>query len=91
MREEKPHFSVVNILPMFVIGANELNAEPKDIDSGTNHSMFSQVLGIKTPYATPAAMVHLHDISALHIKALDPKIPDGQCLAGSYGAPGTSV
>lgn len=83
--EQKPNFSVVHVHPAFVIGKNELITDAKDINSGTNGSMFAQILGVKTPYPTPGSTVHLYDIAELHVKALDPQIPDRQSLLGSSG------
>lgn len=83
--QHKPHFSVVHVHPSFVIGKNELVTDAKDITIGTNAIMFQQVLGVKRPKPTPGASVHLHDVAFLHVKGLDPAIPDRQSLLASSG------
>lgn len=85
--ERKPHFSVVHVHPGFVIGRNELVTDAKDITSGTNGTMFAQVLGVKSPGPTPGTSVHLHDVAFLHVKGLDPAIPDRQSLLAVSGGP----
>lgn len=83
--QHKPHFSIVHIHPSFVIGKNELITDAKDITSGTNGVVFQQVLGVTTPYSTPGNSVHVHDVAFLHVKGLDPVVPDRQSLIASSG------
>lgn len=86
LAERSPlHFSVVHVSPAFVIGANELVTDVKDITNGTNGTMFSQVLGGSSPYPVPGNSVHLHDVAFLHVKGLDAAVPDGQNLIASSG------
>ncbi|KAK3646878.1 hypothetical protein LTR56_008366 [Elasticomyces elasticus] len=86
MTKEKPHFSVVHVHPSFVIGANELATTVDGDQHGTNKTALGQVLGFDMPFPVPNASVHLDDAAELHVKALDPNIPNGQSLVGNSGA-----
>ncbi|KAK5686001.1 hypothetical protein LTS10_002114 [Elasticomyces elasticus] len=84
--KEKPHFSVVHVHPSFVIGANELATTVDGDQHGTNKTALGQVLGLDMPFPVPNASVHLDDAAELHVKALNPKIPNGQSLVVIQGA-----
>lgn len=70
----KPKFDVVNLMPSFIIGKNELITSLEDFSKGTNKVVFDQVLG-KHKDPLPGATVWLDDIAHLHVQALDQKIP----------------
>ncbi|MCJ1224573.1 hypothetical protein MMC12_001218 [Toensbergia leucococca] len=84
---EKPAFDVINILPGFIIGKNELVTDAKDILNGTNGAAFAQILGHKAEGPTPYVTVHVDDVAKVHILALDPKIQGNQNFAAVYGHP----
>lgn len=86
-KEQNPHFSIVKVHPMFVIGRNTLITDPKHVADGTNGTMLAQVLGQDIPFAVPSAAVSVEDIASLHVMGLDPKIPNGQSLLGYSGGP----
>jgi nucleoside-diphosphate-sugar epimerase len=89
--DKKPAFNVINMMPSFVIGKNELITDPKDITKGTNGSAFSQVLGVKSDFPNPSTTIYVNDIARLHVLALDPKIAGNQSfLANSEGLEGTT-
>jgi nucleoside-diphosphate-sugar epimerase len=84
----KPEWDVVNIMPSFVIGENELITEPAGLCDGTNAAMFAQVLGKDSGWgAVPSTSVLVDDVANLHIMSLDTaKIPGNQSfLAVSEG------
>jgi nucleoside-diphosphate-sugar epimerase len=88
---KKPTWDVVNIMPSFVIGANELITEPLGLCDGTNAAMFAQVLGKDSGWgAVPSTSILVDDVARLHVEALDPRISGNQSfLAVSGGERGT--
>jgi nucleoside-diphosphate-sugar epimerase len=89
--EKRPEWDVINIMPSFVIGENELITEPAGLCDGTNAAMFAQVLGKDSGWgAVPSTSILVDDIAKLHVEALDAKIPGNQSfLAVSEGEQGT--
>ena len=85
VQAEKPHFDVINVLPSFFVGKNELVTEAKNILSGTNGAAFGQVLGKKTDSPLPGTMIHVEDVAKIHILALDSKVKGNQNLMASSG------
>ena len=82
---EKPHFDVINMLPSFFIGKNELVTEAKDILRGTNGAAFGQVLGKKMDSPNPGTTIHVNDVAKIHILALNPKVKGNQNFMASSG------
>ncbi|KEF60007.1 uncharacterized protein A1O9_04856 [Exophiala aquamarina CBS 119918] len=76
--KEKPSFTVVNIMPTFVIGKNELATTPEAAREGSNQMAMGPLLGSKQEYGPPAAACHLDDVAFVHIAALNPKIEGNQ-------------
>jgi nucleoside-diphosphate-sugar epimerase len=75
--KEKPSFDIVNILPGFVLGKNELVNKPEDILTGTNSFGFAGAFGIDNPQPTAGVTVHVNDVASAHVLALDKKkVPD---------------
>lgn len=75
--EEKPHFDVINFMPTYIIGKNELTTLP-DFMKGTNRAVSTQVLGTKNPKPLLGATVYLNDVAKIHVLALSPSIPGNQ-------------
>lgn len=75
--EEKPHFDVINFMPTYIIGKNELTTLP-DFIKGTNRAVSTQVLGTKNPKPLLGATVYLNDVAKIHMLALSPSIPGNQ-------------
>ncbi|KAH8760166.1 hypothetical protein BGZ57DRAFT_994381 [Hyaloscypha finlandica] len=92
VKEKKPLFDIIHIMPAFVVGQNELVTDPKIIADATVRAAFAQVLGEDSGWgAIPSTSVHVWDVANLHVKALDPKIEGNQSfLAVSEGARGTA-
>jgi len=78
VKDENPHFDVVNIMPSFFIGRSELIASPKEITNGTNGVAFGPVLGVSSNFANPGATIHSDDVAKVHVLALDPKVQGNQ-------------
>jgi nucleoside-diphosphate-sugar epimerase len=89
--QNKPEWDVINIMPAFVVGDNELITDPAKISDGTVSAAFAQVLGQDSGWgAVPSTSVHVEDVARLHLLALDTKIPGNQSfLAVSEGERGT--
>lgn len=69
--DQSPAFSIVNIQPGWVIGANALVTDAKAIADGSNAVVMTVLLGQKYPGAAPGNMVGLSDVSRIHVAALD--------------------
>lgn len=82
--KEKPNFTVVNIMPTFVIGKNELATTLQAAASGSNRMALAPILGSNLPLAPPAAACHIDDVAFVHIAALDPKIEGNQNFGLNY-------
>lgn len=91
VEREKPEWDVINIMPSFVIGDNEMVTDPAKISDGTVSAAFAQVLGGDSGWgAVPSTSVHVEDVARLHVEALNPAIPGNQSfLAVSEGERGT--
>ena len=72
--EEKPNFSIINIMPSFVIGKNELATTPETVVSGSNALIMSALLGQQNPTGMIAGFAHVDDVAFVHVAALNPDI-----------------
>lgn len=75
---EKPSFDVINVLPTFFVGKNELVTDSKNILSGTNAFAFAPILGHVSDQALPGSVNHVDDVAKVHLLSLDPKIEGNQ-------------
>lgn len=85
MQTHKPNFDIVNICPTYVQGRNELATSPADLMSTSNVLFLRMALGLapKDSPAEIASVVHIEDVAAIHIAALNKtKIPAGEYLFG---------
>jgi nucleoside-diphosphate-sugar epimerase len=91
VKEKKPEWDVINIMPSFVVGDNEMVTDPKLICDNTVAAAFAQVLGGDSGWgAVPSTSIHVADTARLHVEALNPKIEGNQSfLAVSEGERGT--
>ena len=72
---QSPHFTIVNIMPGFVIGRSELITKSEDILKSTNAVPLAAVLGVKGD-KKPAMITHIDDVARIHVAALDTaKVP----------------
>lgn len=85
---EKPEFDVVHIHPSFILGRDDLTTTVEGFDSGTNAMVLGLVLD-RAADPTPSAVVHVEDVAAAHVKALDPAVSGNQSfLLSSTGKDG---
>ncbi|CAF9929164.1 hypothetical protein IMSHALPRED_007831 [Imshaugia aleurites] len=78
LKTEKPAFDVINVMPGFIVGRNELVTDAKDILSGTNGAAFAPILGNVSDSAYPGSMQHVDDVAKVHVLSLDPKVSGNQ-------------
>jgi nucleoside-diphosphate-sugar epimerase len=90
--DSKPHFDIINIMPSWVIGANELTTSVTEMRTrGTNRYALTAIEGVKNPIPNPSTTVFVDDVAKIQVLALDPKIPGGQnFLVSSGGVEGTT-
>lgn len=74
IEKEKPHFTIINIMPSFVIGKNELATTPEAVLQGSNGLAMGVLFGQQNPAGQAATTVHVDDVAFVHIKSLDPKL-----------------
>jgi len=90
IEKEKPKFSVINVMPSFVVGKNELATTKEAVNSGSNALALNPILGVQNPAGLSGTTVHVDDVAFVHIAALDPKIEGNQNFAcNSNGTEGT--
>ncbi|KAG6090366.1 hypothetical protein E4U30_008179 [Claviceps sp. LM220 group G6] len=79
LRDKKPQFTVVNILPVFIIGRDEkITAVKTYYSKGTNSFLMGPLLGIKNHITVMGGnSVHLDDVAELHIRGLDENLATG--------------
>ncbi|KAI9776644.1 MAG: hypothetical protein M1839_009450 [Geoglossum umbratile] len=82
-----PGFSIVRILPSFVVGRNELVTSKSDFISGSNAVVFGPLVGDKVDQPTPGISVHLEDVANAHVQALDPRVANGENFILSSDGP----
>ena len=83
--QKKPQFDVINIMPSFIIGKNELVTNLEDFFHGTNKIIFGAVLGVKADLPLPGTTIDLTDAARLHVDALKPEIAGNQDFPASAG------
>jgi nucleoside-diphosphate-sugar epimerase len=89
--EKKPVWDVINIMPSFVIGDNELVTKPEGLLEGTNAAALAQTLGRESGWGpTPSTSVHVHDVAWVHVESLKSTTAGNQnFLLAAEGEKGT--
>ena len=76
MEERKPHFSIINLMPGFALGANELKHTAGSLIEGSNAIVLGLLLGSTSPVARPGSVIDIRDVARIHVEALDEvKVP----------------
>ncbi|KAL9599689.1 MAG: hypothetical protein Q9219_003677 [cf. Caloplaca sp. 3 TL-2023] len=80
LKPENPHFTVINLIPSFVAGKNELAVTPEAISSpnSSNYMPLASILGSGAPMPLPGVTVHIDDVAMVHVAALDPNVEGNQ-------------
>jgi hypothetical protein len=91
MTTYKPSFDLINVMPSFLIGKNELITSAKEyLIGGTDRIALRPILGNKADQALPGNSVHVNDVAKIQVMALDPKIQGNQnFMISSQGPEGT--
>ncbi|KAG6108402.1 hypothetical protein E4U14_003680 [Claviceps sp. LM454 group G7] len=73
MAEKKPHFTVANILPVFILGRDDKFTDVTGVRfKGANSLLLGPLVGIHNNIAAMMGnSVHLDDVAELHVRALD--------------------
>ena len=53
--DKKPHFTIVNVMPGYVIGENALATDREGLSDGSNALITTIIQGIKAPIARPGS------------------------------------
>ncbi|KAI1817064.1 hypothetical protein GGS20DRAFT_97679 [Poronia punctata] len=87
MEVYKPHFDLVQLMPTTVFGPNPLAENAAQLRTGSNAMLLDYILGQLTPgELVVTASVHIFDVVAAHVKALDTSVPPGRyILQGDHG------
>lgn len=88
MKDRKPHFDVINILPALVLGRDDTVTEASNIAKGTNGLLMGPILGLSPSTQLPNFTVHVDDVATLHVQALHSKIPGNQDYLAASPNPG---
>jgi nucleoside-diphosphate-sugar epimerase len=68
---EKPHYSVINMMPTYIYGRNDLTTDPAKIEEGTNGQIMGVVFGKTAAGPQVRTSVHVDDVARSHVLALD--------------------
>lgn len=71
IKEKNPGFTVVNVMPGYVIGRNELINDADSLISGSNALILSIVKGLKSPGARPGTVTDIRDVVQIQVGSLD--------------------
>ncbi|KAH6674428.1 hypothetical protein B0J14DRAFT_638154 [Halenospora varia] len=71
---QHPSFSIINIMPGYVLGRHELAVSTKDLWRSTNALVLAIVTGKQAEAPTPGSVVHVEDVAEMHVRCLDPAI-----------------
>lgn len=75
-----PHYDLINIMPSFVLGANEVVTQAKDAMKGTNGLLLGPLLGNSHPIPMSFSTVHVNDVADAHVNALRPEVEGNQAF-----------
>ena len=89
VQKERPKYDVINLMPSFVYGKNELVTEASQVADGTNGMILRIVLGTQNPMPQGGASVHVDDVAKIHVQALSSTVDGNQdYLLSSEGPEG---
>jgi len=72
VKEKKPSFDVVHVLPTTVLGQNPLASTTQELCTGSNAVLLDYLLGRMQPgEGLPAATVHIDDVAAANVNFLN--------------------
>ncbi|KAL8777132.1 MAG: hypothetical protein Q9213_007992 [Squamulea squamosa] len=68
--KNKPHFTVINLMPSFIIGHSELAKKSKDLNTGSNQQTLRHLRGEKVSTRLPSQTVYIDDVAEAHALSL---------------------
>lgn len=71
-------FDLINIEPCFVIGRDETATDVGALLKGSNYMALAHVIGHGQANPAPGIPVHVDDVAAMHVQALDSSIPGNE-------------
>ncbi|KAE8453922.1 hypothetical protein EG329_007698 [Mollisiaceae sp. DMI_Dod_QoI] len=89
LAKEKPNFDIIFLVPSMVLGEDPLAITAKDVTTSSNGALMRLLLG-EPGRPTLGSAVSLQDVAALHVLALDSKVPAGRYMVASGRAEGTN-
>ncbi|KAF9872253.1 3-beta hydroxysteroid dehydrogenase [Colletotrichum karsti] len=78
MREHKPAFDLISIMPAWIFGREELATTPEALLSGSNGVLLELLRGNKFDWTINTGYVSVQDVVDAHIRALSPSVPGGK-------------
>lgn len=91
LAEKKPHFTIINLHPGYVIGRNELLTKPEELLGGSNALVIGIALGAVKGAKREAFTTPVTDLARIHVEALDTKIVESQSFLLDAGKDGDKV
>lgn len=87
MRTQKPDFTLISIMPSFVLGRHALATSTSALISSacTNSILMTPLLGHSIPFPIPGTTIHVADVARVHIESLVPAIEGNQDFILSAG------
>jgi nucleoside-diphosphate-sugar epimerase len=82
--EKRPAFSVVSIMPSFVVGRNGFAKSRADYHVGSNRVALAPLLGNHLPPGVADFACHIDDVADVHLAVLDPKITGHRNFGVNY-------
>jgi nucleoside-diphosphate-sugar epimerase len=84
IKENKPGFDLISILPGWIFGADELATTVKDFESSSTNSVLLGLLrGNQSDVPSNSNSALVDDVARIHVLALDPKIPGNQAFVAA--------
>jgi hypothetical protein len=85
VEEKKPHFTVVNLMPGYVLGRNELATKAEELLNGSNVYVLGIVLGFFDGVKREAYTTPVTDLARIHVEALEDKVKGNQSFLLIHG------
>lgn len=87
----QPSYDVINILPGYFVGRDDLAVEAAALLQGTSRLAFGQLLGHPEPHGLPSTSALISDVAKAHVLSLNRSIPGNQnFIVSSDGLRGTT-
>ena len=78
VKQNKPSFDVINVIPGFVFGQNEMATDVAGLLTGSNRLLLALLQGQTIPVPRLAGAAHIDDVARVHLLALDEKVHGSQ-------------